>query len=122
VASLLAIAVLGVVMVTAFSSEFNRRLANLAMPSDVRIELQVNETRLAALKPPPGLEPATASAIQFAVVASFVSSFRLMMWICAALALASAAVGWRLLPGELRQSRANASPALLSTTGQPVRR
>ncbi len=122
VASLLAIAVLGAIMVAEFSSELNRRLANVAMPSQVRIELQANETRLAALKPPSGLEPATAAAIESAVVASFVSSFRMMMWICAVLALASAAVGWRFIPGELRRSRATASPVLLSTSGQPVRR
>lgn len=122
VASLLAIAVLGVMMVTEFSSQLNRRMATVAMPNHVRTELQANETRLAALKPPPGLEPATASAIQSAVVASFVSSFRLMMWICAALALASAAVGRQFIPGKLRQSRADARRALLPTTGQPVRR
>jgi EmrB/QacA subfamily drug resistance transporter len=121
VASLLAIAVLGVLMVTEFSSQLNRRLANVAMPDDVRAELRSNQTRLAALKPPPEVDPATASAIQSAVVASFVSSFRLMMWICAALALTSAAVGWRFIPGALRP-RADAPSAQLSTTGQPVHR
>ena len=101
VAGLLAIAVFGVVMVAQFSSHLNRLLSNVTMPGDVRTELQSNESRLAALKAPDGVEPATATAIESAIVASFVLSFRVMMWICTALALASAAVAWRMLPGRI---------------------
>ena len=105
VAGLLAIAVLGVAMVTEFGGELNRRLASVAMPSDVRTELQSNQARLAALEPPAGVDAATASAIESAIVASFVFSFRLMMWVCAVLALAGAAVAWRLIPGESQKKK-----------------
>jgi len=98
VAGLLAIAVLGVVLVSEFSSQLNRHLANVAMPTDVRSELQSNEIRMAALKAPAGVDPQTTVAIQNSIVASFVFSFRLMMWICAALALVSAAIAWRRIP------------------------
>jgi len=98
VAGLLAIAIFGIVMVAAFSSQMNLHLATVPMPHDVRTELQSNEIRLAALKPPEGVDPRTAAAIESAIVASFVFSFRLMMWICAALALASSAVAWRMIP------------------------
>ena len=101
VAGLLGIAVFGVVMITAFSSQLNRRLANVAMPANVRTELQSNEARLAALKPPAGVEPATASAIESSIGASFVFSFRLTMWICATLALISAAIAWRMISGAV---------------------
>ncbi len=97
VAGLLAIAVFGVAMVTAFSSHLNRRLANLVMPAHVRSALQTNEIKLGGLQPPEGVEPGTAAAIKAAIEASFVFGFRLIMWICAALALASAAVAeWSL--------------------------
>jgi len=99
VAGLLAIAVFGVVMVAAFSGQLNRRLAGMAIPADVRAEVQSNETKMAALKPPAGAEPRTASAIGSAITASFVFSFRLMMGICAALSLASAAIAWTMIPG-----------------------
>jgi MFS family permease len=102
VAGLLAIAVLGAVMVTQFSGHLNRRLANVAMPAEVRHELQSNEIRLAALRAPDGVEPATAAGIESSIVASFVFSFRMMMWICSALALAGAAVAWRMIPGQVR--------------------
>jgi MFS family permease len=98
VAGLLAIAIFGVVMVAAFSGRMNRHLANVTMPADVRTDVQSKEIRLAALKPPEGVDPRTAAAIESAIAASFVCSFRLMMWICAALALASSAVAWQMIP------------------------
>ncbi len=57
VAGLLAIAVLGVVMVTEFGATLNRSLATVAMPNDARSELRSNEIKLAALKPPAGSSP-----------------------------------------------------------------
>ena len=107
VAGLLAIAVFGVVMVTAFSGQLNRRLAGMAMPADVRAEVQSNETKMAALKPPEGAEPQTAAAIGSAIRASFVFSFRLMMWICAALSLASAAIAWTMISGGVGSKMAH---------------
>ncbi len=62
VAGLLAIAVFGVVMVTEFRAHLNRSLATVAMPDDARSELRSNEIKLAALKPPSGVEPATAAS------------------------------------------------------------
>jgi EmrB/QacA subfamily drug resistance transporter len=103
VGGLLAIAILGVVMVAQFSSHLNRRLANVSMPDNVRTELQTNVIKMAALKPPEGVEPRTAAAVESAIIASFVFSFRLVMWICAALALASAVLTWRLIPGRQSQ-------------------
>ena len=75
VAALLAIAVLGSVLVLGFSHQLNRRLANIAMPADVRAELQSNEIKLAALKVPNGVEPAKADAINSSISTSFVFSF-----------------------------------------------
>jgi EmrB/QacA subfamily drug resistance transporter len=92
VAALLAIAIFGVVMVAVFSYQLNRQLTAVQMPADVRAELQSNESRLAALTAPRGVEPATASAIESSIQSSFVFSFRLVMWFCAVLALVSAAI------------------------------
>lgn len=100
VASLLAIAVLGVVMVTQFASHLNGMLVTLPIRDSIRQELKANETRLAAMEIPSDAGPVTASAINSAVMTSFVYSFRLMMYICAALSVASAAVCWRMIPGK----------------------
>ncbi len=89
VSGLLAIAVLGALLVAQFSDHLNRNLANVAMPASLRSELRSNEIKLAALKVPAGVEPATAAFIESSIVGSFVFSFRLIMGICAALAVAS---------------------------------
>jgi len=102
VAGLLAVAVLGVVMVTEFGAHLNRTLANVAMSASARSELQSNATKLAALKPPAEVGPAAAASIESSVVASFVFGFRLIMWVCAALAIASAAVAWRTIPARAK--------------------
>jgi EmrB/QacA subfamily drug resistance transporter len=101
VAGLLAIAVLGVVMISQFSNQLNHRLTDIAIPADVRAALHSNENRMAALKAPEGLEPRTAALIDSSIVGSFIDSFRLMMWICAVLALASAVVAWWFIPDKV---------------------
>ena len=111
VAGVLAVAGLGAAMVASFSNHLNRRLSDVALPNDVRAELQANEIKMAALRPPAGVEPGNATVIRDSIVASFVSSFRLMMWICAALALISAAIGGRMIPGgAMAQERMAARP------------
>lgn len=99
VAALLAIAIFGVIMVAAFSHQLNRRLTSVEMPADARAGLQSNESKLAALTVPKGVEPAAASAIESSIQSSLVFGFRLVMWLCAALALVSAGIAWRMIPG-----------------------
>ena len=106
VAGLLAIAFLGAVMIAEFSSHLNRRLADVPMPVGTLTELQANETSMAALQPPETVGPGTAAAIHNSVITSFVYSFRLIMWICAALALVSAAIAWRFIPAASSPRRA----------------
>jgi EmrB/QacA subfamily drug resistance transporter len=108
VAGLLAIAVFGVVMVAGFGNHLNRALSRLSMPDSARSELQSNETKLAALKAPAGVDPATATAIESSIAASFVLSFRLIMWICAALAVGSAVAAWRMILGSTQPAPAPA--------------
>jgi predicted MFS family arabinose efflux permease len=116
VAALLAIAIFGVVMVATFSRQLNHRLAPVPMPAEARSELQANESRLAALTVPSGVGPGTASAIESSIQLSFVFSFRLVMWICAALALVSAAIAWQMIPGAATHNPVQKLSAVGSTT------
>lgn len=117
-AGVLAIAVLGMVMVMLFSGELNRRLSDRRIPAEVRDQLQRNEVRMAALRAPAGVDPETASAIESAILDSFVFSFRRMMWICAILASISMAIAWRMIPGA---SRANTTQEASRFGGKPKR-
>jgi EmrB/QacA subfamily drug resistance transporter len=97
VAGVLAIAVLGIVMVNAFRSRLNFELARLSLSPGILHEIQDGEINLAGLQVPAGLEAKTRAAVRESVGQSFVFGFRLIMWICAGLALASAAVAWGMI-------------------------
>ena len=92
IASVLAIAVLGVVMVKAFDLRLMHQLANRGLPSNVLGEIQSRATRLAGMELPTNLDSRSAAAIRGAINHAFVFGFRLIMLICAGLAAASSAM------------------------------
>jgi EmrB/QacA subfamily drug resistance transporter len=100
VASVLAIAVLGIVIVKAFASQLNSSLAHLMLPPGVLAELQANENKLAGLQVPAGLSPSMKAVIDVSIREAFVFGFRVVMLICAALSLGSAAAAWSLIPKD----------------------
>ena len=89
-ASLIAIAVFGVVMLHVFRSGLNHRLTTANLPSSVAQSLQTQAIKLAAIDIPQNLESGTHQMIRRAIDESFVSGFRWVMLIGAALAAASA--------------------------------
>ncbi|MFZ0759979.1 MAG: MFS transporter [Candidatus Sulfotelmatobacter sp.] len=100
VAAVLAIAILGIVMVKAFSFHLNQSLARLSVPSYILQELRANEIRLAGLQVPTGLDLIANAAIKESVSEAFIYGFRIVMSICASLSLASAAVASLMIPQE----------------------
>jgi EmrB/QacA subfamily drug resistance transporter len=96
-AGLVAIAVLGIVMLQVFSRALDQRLAEWSLPDSVSRSLQVERTKLAAMTVPDDQDPATRQLIRRAVDESFVSGFRVVMLIGAALALASAGTALPLI-------------------------
>jgi EmrB/QacA subfamily drug resistance transporter len=89
-ASLIAIAVLGVVMLRVFRTGLDHRLSSGNLPASVAQSLQTQSTRLAAIDVPQNLNAETRQVIRRAIDESFVSGFRWVMVIGAALAGASA--------------------------------
>jgi EmrB/QacA subfamily drug resistance transporter len=100
VAGVLAVAVFGIVIVGAFSYRLQLSLAGLNLAPAVLHQVQSSVIRLASLEVPAGLDPPTSSAIRDAIAHAFVFAFRLVMLLCAALAVASAAVASRLIPSR----------------------
>jgi len=89
-ASLIAIAVFGVVMLQVFKTNLDRTLSNANLPASVVQSLQSQSIRLAAIDIPQNLNAETRQAIRRAIDESFVSGFRWVMVIGVALAAASA--------------------------------
>jgi EmrB/QacA subfamily drug resistance transporter len=94
IASVLAVAVLGVVMVKAFDFRLMHDLAKLGLPSDVLREIQFRVTRLAGMELPPNLDARSGDAIRAAINHAFIFGFRLIILVSAGLAAASSAVAW----------------------------
>ncbi len=98
VAGVIAIALLGIVMVKAFDHRLNHNVAHLTLPPNVVQYLHANEIQLAGLQAPAGLGPVVVSAVSSAIGNAFIFGFRIIMFVCALLALASAIVTWLVQP------------------------
>ena len=96
-AGLLAIAVFGVVILYAFNQQLGARLNEVGIDEQLKRSVYEQRVRLAGLEVPQGLDPATHERIKQVVGGSFVSGFRLIMFLSAALAIASAASSWLLI-------------------------
>jgi len=107
VASLLAIAVLGVLMFAVFSPALDSRVTGLDLSSQQRAQLEERKVDLGAAQPPDGVSAQTAAAVERAVAESYVAGFRWVMIVCAGLALASALSAAFLIQGK----PATANPA-----------
>lgn len=104
-ASLLAIAVLGVFMLAAFSQHLERRLTALDVSPEIRAQINAESDNLAAVKLPENVDEKTRLNIKQTINESFVAGFRLVSIICAGLALASAFASWRLIKGKMPEHR-----------------
>jgi hypothetical protein len=100
VAGVLAIAVLGIVMVTGFSHALQQALESLRLPPNIVQEIKSNTARLGGIKVPSNLDPQTTMMIRRAVDKAFIFGFRIIMLICAALAVGSSAIAWRMIPSR----------------------
>lgn len=93
VAGLLAIAVFGVVLSGSFNRGLDRRLPELRLSEEARTQIDAERPKLAAAQAP---DPRTQAAVR----ESFVDGYRVVLWIAAALALASAASAAVLIDKE----------------------
>jgi hypothetical protein len=99
-AGVLAIAVLGIVMVKSFSTSLDRSLASLPLSSEPVREIKSKEIDLAGMDLPKNLDAHARAAAQTAISEAFLSGFRLVLFSCAGLSIASAAVAQTLIPPE----------------------
>jgi hypothetical protein len=91
VAGLLAIAIFGIVMVSAFATRLDRGLALIEVPQNVRDEVRSDRTKLAAITLPADLDQQFAEEAKADVAGAFIFAFRIISFCCAALAITSAA-------------------------------
>jgi EmrB/QacA subfamily drug resistance transporter len=98
-AGLLAVALMGILMLAAFSSELHDRLISLKLEPEAVRQIDAGSGSLAGLTIPAGLDQGSQAAVRQAVADSFVTGFRVVMIVAAVLALASAISAGVLITG-----------------------
>lgn len=110
VAGLLTIAVFGVLLVNRFDAQVRPRLDRLALPSDVRGQIDRELPKMAGVELTPlPLEPQQRMAVERSIDEAFVSGFRLVMFGAAILALAAAAFGAGVHGGKPQLAKSGSS-------------
>lgn len=116
-AGLLAIAVLGVIMLSVFTNSLDSHLAQLQLPSAVQHMIDAQRVKLAGIQIPAGTSHELQATLKSAINEAFVSGFRLISLICAVLALASALSAWLLVEGKRSGRTSGAVEASKGTDG-----
>jgi EmrB/QacA subfamily drug resistance transporter len=109
VASLLAIALLGIVMVQVFSNSLEGSLSALALPAGTQDAIISQQTSLAAIEVPAGLDENSAEALNGTVTDAFMVGFRVVSFVSAGLALISALIAGIMIADK---PKAEVRPAL----------
>jgi len=118
-ASLFAIPLLGIFVFAAFSASLDSKVSGLDLPQWAVQQLESEKVDLGAAEVPQGIGAETAARVDRAIAQSFVSGFRIAMYLAAALALVSsltAAImiegkGKAVRTGEGREGGGQAAPA-----------
>jgi hypothetical protein len=98
-ASLIAIAVLGIVMLHIFNGELDRHLRERKVQTPIAESIRAQSTKLAAIEVPANLDSATRQSIRRAIDDSFISGFRAVMLIGGMLAALGAIVALLMVGG-----------------------
>jgi EmrB/QacA subfamily drug resistance transporter len=107
VASLLSIAVLGMVAFHVFNTQLGNKLNAANLPEQVKNAVLEQRNRLTQIEPPKGLDTDQEQILKHSVDESFLSGFRWVMCISAGLALFSAVSAWSMIQGKPQKSMKN---------------
>lgn len=120
VATMLAVAMLGFLMVIQFSASLERHTQPLPLAEQHRQVLEEEALKLGGAQAPAGLEAELARSVETAIDEAFVEAFRLMMGLCGALALASAAVSAKTISNTIVHYEDGKIPWLESELTTPL--
>jgi EmrB/QacA subfamily drug resistance transporter len=97
IASVLAIALFGIVFTLTFNTALAKNLGRVQSPPAITQAVEQQRDMLAAIKLPPDIDSNVKAAAQQAIGEAFITGFRWVMSISAFLALASAVFAWLLI-------------------------
>ncbi len=101
VASMLAVAILGALMVLQFSISLEAKTQDLPLSVPERSQLQEEKLNLGGAQAPVSLSPELRTQVERSIGEAFVDAFRLMMGLCGILALVSAVIAFATITNEI---------------------
>jgi EmrB/QacA subfamily drug resistance transporter len=110
VAALLAVALFGLIIAAIFDRSLHGNLERANLPADLIEAVEQQRSKLAAIELPASTDDRDTGLARHAIAEAFVTGFRWIMLISAALALASAASAWVLIGSTSDRAHANGSP------------
>ena len=110
-ASLLAVAVFGVVILLVFNPQLTAGLEPLSLPQSATEQLNAQRSELVNMSVPETLSADTQGAVQRAIQEAFVSGFRFIALVCAGLAALSAGVAFFTLQGASQEDEGSSAQA-----------
>ena len=110
VAALLAVALFGLIMASIFNRNLHSQLERTELAHHVIEAVEQQRNKLAAIELPASMDAHDTALAKHAIAEAFVTGFRWIMLISAALALASAASAWVLIGSASHQAPASGPP------------
>ncbi len=104
-AGLLSIPILGIFVFVAFSAGLDSRVADLDLSQEARQQLEAEKVDLGAAEVPQSVGEETAAVVDRAIAESFVTGFRVAMFVAAGLALVSSLATAILIEGKGKIAR-----------------
>ena len=98
----MAIAVFGVVMLAGFNSSFEGWLTQSDAPAEVKAQLNEQKQKFTEIDVSAIADPRINAEASHAVKRSFLTGFRLVSYLAAALAFLSAICSWIFIEGKLK--------------------
>ncbi len=111
-ASLIAIAVMGIIVAQVFRGNLDQNIAVLHLPTTIQHSIEAQSGRLAGIEIPHGVTGAIRVQVQTAIDQAFVSGFRVVVLLGVVLALVSALVAWLMIAGKGATVRSSQMKAL----------
>jgi MFS family permease len=101
IASMLAVAILGAVMVLQFSASLEAKTQPLPLSTQERLLLEEEKLKLGGAQAPSSVAPSLRVQVETAIDEAFIDAFRLMMGVCGVIALISAAISVKTITNQI---------------------
>jgi hypothetical protein len=109
-ANVLAVAVLGVVALSVFNVSVDNQLREIDLPPQIVTDIEAETVKLANAQAPASLPDEQQDLVNHIFDLSFINAFRVLMFVCAGLAIVAAGVSYYMIESDVHTERKMDAP------------